>query len=169
MDDAISPWVVRGLYLFGFALMMHAAIDLFSTVWPMRPTELAWRYGFLGLAAGYLQTPTLGLLLIGGTAIWEGRRVVVRGTGLGFLVCALILLGVIGIFGLDVLAMRDLRPPEAQAGVMTGGMFQEVKYVVSTLIFAVLGQGFLATAGRMDGRRPRKPGIVSAAAAPPES
>ena len=60
----ISPWFIWGLYLFGLALMVTAGIDLLTTVWPFRLDQAAWRYGFLGLAAGYLQTPTLGLILI---------------------------------------------------------------------------------------------------------
>jgi hypothetical protein len=162
----LSPWLARGLYLFGFALVLHAAIDLFTTVWPLRPGELAWRYGFLGLAAGYLQTPTLGLLLIAATAIWRENPALVRGTGALFAVAALILVGVIGMFGLDVLAMRELRPPEARSGVLTGGLFQEVKYGVAALIFGCFGLGLLKTGRSMAAAaaaRPRKPGIVSAA------
>ena len=165
-NDDLSPWLARGLYLFGFALILHAKIDLFTTVWPMRPGELAWRYGFLGLSAGYLQTPTLGLLLIGATGYWQDNALVVRLTGVAYLASALVLLGVLGIFGLDVLAMRDLRPPEAQAGVLAGGVFQEVKYFVSTFVFAFLGLGAIKTAGRMSEfarRAPQKAGIVSTA------
>jgi hypothetical protein len=60
--------------------------------------------------------------------------------------------------------MRGLRPPEARSGVLMGGSFQELKYVVATLVFAALGLGFLQTGKRMAtaaARRPRKPGIVS--------
>ena len=164
MRDELSPWVARGLYLFGLALMLHASIDLFSTVWPMRWTELAWRYGFLGLAAGYLQTPTLGLLFIAGTAIWQDDARVVRAVGVVFMVCAVILLGIIGVFGLDVLAMRDLRAPEARSGVLVGGVLQEVKYSVATVVFVLLGHGFSKTAKRMASaaaRVTKKHGIVS--------
>ena len=162
----VSPWFIWGVYLFGFALILTAAIDLFSTVWPMRPADMAWRYGFLGLAAGYLQTPTLGLALIAGAAIWREHVLPLRIVGAVSILTALVLLGVVGIFGLDVLSMRQLRPAEAQQGVLVGGVLQEVKYLVATAVFALLGLGCLKTARRVSAhvaRRPRKPGIVSSA------
>jgi hypothetical protein len=165
-SDDVSPWVIRGLYLFGLSLMLTAAIDLFTTVWPLRPGEIGWRFGFLGLGAGYLQTPTLGLALIAATAIWEENTGVLRGVGAVCLVTGLVLLGVMGIFGLDVVQMRQLRPEDAQASVMTGGMFQEVKYFVAFLVFSFLGYGSLKTAkvlARSGGRVARTPGIVSTA------
>jgi hypothetical protein len=165
-SDDISPWMARGLYLFGIALMMTAAIDLFTTVWPMRPGEMAWRYGFLGLAAGYLQTPTLGIILIAGVAIWEDNVMVLRVTGVGCLATALVLTGIMGLFGLDLIQIRGLRAEEMQASVLAGGLFQEVKYLVATVTFAFLGHGALKTAkeagGRPDRVSQRKPGIVSA-------
>jgi len=167
--DDISPWIPASAYLFGFALILTAKIDLLTTVWPMRPTDMAWRYAFLGLSAGYLQTPTLGLGLIAGTAMWQKHVLPLRAVGVVCLLTALTLVGVMGIFALDVLAMRQLRPEEAQAGVLMGGMFQEVKYFVATFVFAFLGHGALKSATVMAkdlASRPRKPGIVAAASRP---
>ena len=163
--DDVSPWLIRGLYLFGFALILTAAIDLMTTVWPMRPAELAWRYGFLGLAAGYMQTPTLGLLLIMGAAALNDSSMVLRLMALVCLATAVILIGVMGIFGLDVIQMRGLRAEEMRASVLAGGIFQEVKYFVSMLVFAALGYGGLRTARTLSAHaagRPHAPGIVSA-------
>jgi hypothetical protein len=163
--DDVSPWLIRGLYLFGFALILTAAIDLMTTVWPLRPGELTWRYGFLGLAAGYMQTPTLGLLFIMGAAALDDSPMILR---LGALVClltALVLIGVMGMFGLDVLQMRGLRPEEARASVLAGGIFQEIKYFVAWLVFTTLGYGGMKTARALSDRgssQPRAPGIVSA-------
>ena len=165
--DDISPWMARGLYLFGVALMMTAAIDLFTTVWPMRPGEILWRYGFLGLGAGYLQTPALGIILIAGVAIWEDNVIVLKVTGLVCLATALALIGIMGLFGLDLIQMRGLEAEERQASLLAVGIFQEVKYFVATFIFAFLGHGALKTAkeagGRPDRASQRMPGIVAAA------
>lgn len=162
----LSPWLIRGAYLFGFALMLTAAIDLLTTVWPMRPGEITWRYGFLGLSAGYLQTPTLGLMLIMGAAILDSNPMLLRVAAGVCLLTAVVLLGAMGIFGLDVIQVRGIRPEEARRGVLVGGMFQEVKYFVATFVFAMLGYGGLHTARDLaaeEARRPREPGIVSAA------
>ncbi len=165
-SDDLSPWLIRGVYLFGFALILTAAIDLLTTVWPLRPGQMTWRYGFLGLSAGYLQTPTLGLMLIIGASIVDRRPVVLRVTAGICLATAVILIGVMGIFALDVVQVRGLRPEEAQRSVLVGGVLQEIKYFVATLVFALLGYGALLTErvlGGEEARRPRTPGIVAAA------
>lgn len=158
----LSPWFVRGVYLFGIALVMTAAIDLFTTVWPMRPGEMAWRYGFFGLAAGYIQTPTLGLLLIAVASVWNADAGILRATGYTALVVAGVLLVSTAIFGLDVLSMRAIRPPESQAGVLYGGLFQEVKYVVGALALAMLGVGAVAMSRQVVKHPKSDPGIVAA-------
>jgi len=149
------------MYVFGLAFMVTAGIDLFTTVWPIRPTDMAWRYGFLGLSAGYLQTPTLGLLLILFTALWQGNALLVKIVGVVCAVGALLLLPAMGLFALDVLAMRDVRAAEMQSAVMAGGVFQEVKYVLSTVVLACMGLGALSSAKSMGDRDTGAPGIVS--------
>lgn len=147
--DSISPWLARGMYVFGLAFMVTAGIDLFTTVWPVRPGDMAWRYGFLGLSAGYLQTPTLGLLLILLTAWWQGNTVLVKVVGIVCLVAAFALVPATGLFALDVLAMRDLRAAEMQSAVMAGGAFQGVKYGLGTVVLGCMGIGALASAKTM--------------------
>lgn len=144
-SDDVSPWLIRGVYLFGIALILHAVIDLSTTVWPFRVTEMTWRYGFLGLGAGYLQTPTLGLLLIAATALWNDDRGIARVVSLIFMAGSLVLIVAAGLFMLDVLQVRQLRPSEAATGVLYGGLFQALKYVLAALIIAVLGHGIRAS------------------------
>lgn len=142
----VSPWFIWGVYLFGFALILTAAIDLMTTVWPLRPDQLTWRYGFFGLAAGYMQTPTLGLLLIAGAAFVDDRPAVIEAVGAVCLATSAILVGVMAIFAYDVLQMRALRDPEAQSAVLTSAAFQEVKFGVAIVVFALLGLGARRTA-----------------------
>lgn len=169
----ISIWFTRAIYLFGFALILTAAIDLFTTVWPLRPTDIAWRYGFLGLSAGYLQTPTLGLLIIALTAAWQRQPLILRIAGWTSLAGALVLLLAMGMFALDVLQIRDLRAAEGQTTVLAGGLFQEVKYFVAFLVLLLLGYGSVKTASELsyllDLTREREgPGIVAAPSGPEE-
>lgn len=159
----LSPWFVRGIYLFGVALMMTAAIDLFTTVWPLRPGEMAWRYGFFGLAAGYVQTPTLGMMLILGAAALNEDPGILRIAGMLCFAAAGILLICTAAFGLDVLSMRAIRPPESQAGVLYGGIFQMVKYVVGALVLLMTGMGAIATARSVKKHTRHEAGIVSTA------
>lgn len=167
-DRDVSPWLVWGIYLFGVAFMLTAAIDLFTTVWPMRPTEMTWRYGFLGLAAGYLQTPALGIVMIALAAIWQRNATLLRGVGVVCLATALMYLIIMGVFALDVLQVRQIRPPEAQAGVLYGGIFQEIKYGVAMCVYVLMGLGCLKTGKASASSWAKKaPGIVSKA--PPKA
>jgi hypothetical protein len=167
-DRDVSPWLIWGIYLFGIAFILTAAIDLFSTAWPMRPSEMQWRYGFLGLGGGYLQMPTLGLLLIAGGAILSRNGMLLRVVGIACLLLALSLLIGLGVFGLDVLQVRQIRPEEARTSVLVGGFLQGVKYFVTTIVLVLLGQGSLKTAKASSSDWAKKaPGIVSAATATP--
>lgn len=162
IERDVSPWLVWGIYLFGIAFMLTAAIDLFTTVWPLRPAEMTWRYGFLGLAAGYLQTPTLGLLMIALGAIWQRNAGLLQAVGVVCLVLAVAYVIVMGVFALDMLQVRQIRPPEAQAGILYGGIFQELKYFVAMCVFVLIGQGCLKTAKNSAADWSMKaPGIVS--------
>lgn len=145
-SDDVSPWLIRGIYLFGLALVLHAVIDLSTTVWPLRPSEITWRYGLLGLAAGYLQTPMLGLLLVAGTAMWTENHTLLRVVGLVMLGLGAILLPTAALFMLDVVQIRGLRADEMQDAVLYGGAFQTVKYLLAAVIFVLLGHGALKTA-----------------------
>lgn len=163
-SNDVSPWVVRGLYLFAIVLVLSPIMDLTSTVWPMRPTELTWRYGFLGLTAGYLHTPLLGACLALGLAWWTERDGVLRFVGIAMLASVLPLLLAMGMFMLDVLQMRGLREADVQQAVLVGGILQEVKYGSALLVLLALGFGAVRTAGsrrRNPGGRRASPGIVA--------
>ena len=169
-SDDVSPWLIRGIYLFGFALILHAVIDLSTTVWPLRVTEMSWRYGFLGLGAGYLQTPTLGLLLIAGTALWQGDLGLARGGGAALTVSALVLMLAVALFMLDVVQVRQLAAAEAQAGVLYGGLWQAVKYVLASIILAAMGRGLIQSVKTARSEVPLAPvrgPLIGSAAAPP--
>lgn len=161
-QSEVSPWVFRGLYLFAFVLVASPLADLASTVWPMRPTDLTWRYGFLGLGAGYLHTPLLGVTLAMMVAWWTENPGIARGVGFVMLASSVVLLTAMGMFMLDVLQMRGLREPEVRQAVLVGGLLQELKYGTAVLVLAALGFGSVRTAAQLarssraaGGRSPR--------------
>ncbi|MEQ1855247.1 MAG: hypothetical protein ABL963_02190 [Longimicrobiales bacterium] len=157
-----SPWAVAGLYVFAAMLFASPLIDLFSTAWPPRVGDLSWRYGFMGLAAGYLQTPLLGLVLACAVAYWQNHSATLRMLGLLSIVAAVVLLPLLALWPMDVMQMRGLRAPEVQSGVAIGGAIQELKYLGAFLVTGILGLGCMRTASELSNTSRRQtPGIVS--------
>jgi len=153
---------VAGLYAFAAMLVVLPLTDLFSTAWPPRLTDLSWRYGFMGLAAGYLQTPLLGVLIASAVAYWLGHAGLLRTLSVLSIAVAVVLLAVIALWPMDVMQIRALREPEAQAGVAIGGAIQELKYLAAFLVLMLLGLGGLRTAGDLAKASKREaPGIIS--------
>ena len=148
-SSADSPWVTWGLYVFAVTLILSPMVDLVTTVWPVRPTDMGWRYGTLGLAAGYVQTPLLGAILAMGVSYWQERAGALRLWSVLCLVGTVILLISMVTFGLDVVSMRSVRPPDAQSGILAGGLFQEAKYAGACLVSAFLGIGGRQVAAAM--------------------
>ncbi|MDZ7778821.1 MAG: hypothetical protein U5R14_02650 [Gemmatimonadota bacterium] len=156
---------MRGLYLFAIVLMVMPLADLVSTVLPARPGDFSWRYGTLGLAAGYLHTPMIGLALALGLGFWREHPWVLRFGGAVAMVGSVALGLVIVVFALDVLQMRGMREEEVQSAVLAGGVLQEIKYLTAALVLAPLGYGAWRTAGAIKrssaSRASGAPGIVT--------
>ena len=144
--SSVSPWVTWGLYLFAVVLVLSPLMDLTSTVWPFRPGEMAWRYGFLGLLPGYVHTPILGVVLCMAVAYWQGHPLILRSAGIVSTLAALLLFLGMATFAVDVLQMRELRAPQEQTGVLVGGILQEVKYVTAAIVLLLIGIGGAGTA-----------------------
>jgi hypothetical protein len=161
----LSPSVVWALYFFAAVLITSPLIDLVTTAWPPRMMDLSWRYGFLGLAAGYLHTPMIGVVLAVLVAHVEDHRGVLRALGVASLVAVVLLLPVLALWPMDVLQMRDLRAPEVQRGVVIGGVIQEIKYVGACIVLGLLGVGCMQLASSPRRETRAAPGILSAAAA----
>ncbi len=51
-----------------------------------------------------------------------------------------------GVFTVETMQMRSLRGAEAQAAVAAGGLFQDIKYVIASVVLVCLGLGATQTA-----------------------
>ena len=75
-----------------------------------------------------------------------GNRAVLRIAGVVGVLAALTLLVSMGVFTVDMMQMRAVRVAEAQAAVLAGGLFQDIKYLIASLVLGCLGLGSLRTA-----------------------
>jgi hypothetical protein len=141
----VARLVALGAYVFGLTLILGPVINLITTVLPVRVGDVTWRYGSLGMAAGYLNTPLLGLGLAIAVAIWQEDLAVLRALGIVATVAAVLLLPVMAMWTLDVLQMRELSEPEVRAGVLIGGVIQGAKYFGACAVLGLVGLGISRT------------------------
>ena len=152
-------------YALGIALVLLTALDTLASVWPIRAGDAQWRYGAVGLGAGALLLPAIGIGIIGGIAFFAGHRrtlwliSVVAGLG------AVVLLVTSAGFVLDVLQMRSRVRPDQMTAFDLASAMAIVRLVVLSVVAALV-----AAAGWRASRVPdepppprgqRAPGIVA--------
>lgn len=147
-DDraAVSSWAIRGLYFFTFILVFWPVTDLITNTWPIQLGNLQWRYGFMGLLAGFLHTPILGLVLAMALAYAMEHRRTLRLLSVVSLLGAVGLLAVLLFFALDVVQLRNTVPAERLPSFQAGALIAELKHLTSFVALALLGIGGWKTA-----------------------
>ncbi len=99
--------MLHGAYLVGVVLVAIPLLDTAVRAWPLRAGDVAWRFGTAGILLNVLVTPLLGAWLITLAAAWLGhRRVVLTMTWL-LGVVTMMLVGVVGMFLLDYIQLRQ--------------------------------------------------------------
>ena len=141
----VSNWAIWGLYFFTFVLVFWPVADLATNTWPIQPSSLLWRYGFMGLLAGFLHTPILGLAVAMCLSYAMSHRSVLRILSMFSLLGAAVLSAVLVVFALDVLQLRGTVEPERLPSFQVGAMIAELKHLTSFLALMFLGIGGLKT------------------------
>jgi hypothetical protein len=155
---------VRGLYVLAIVLMVFPLLELFTTVWPFRFGDMAWRYAAFGITANYAYRSLVGLALFMALAYWFDHPHALRYAGVLALVTAGLILPLMVAFGLDLPAVAELRG-EGQRNSLVAGAFQEFKYAGTFLALSMLGLGALGTArsslqSQSGGVTPGSPGAL---------
>ncbi len=150
-DDraAVSSWAIRGLYFFTFILVFWPVTDLITDTWQIQLGNLQWRYGFMGLLAGFLHTPILGLVLAMALAYAMEHRRTLRLLSVMSFLGAVGLLAVLLFFALDVVQLRNAVPAERLPSFQAGALITELKHLTSCVALALLGIGGWKTAAPM--------------------
>lgn len=140
--------------------MVFPIVDLLSSLTPMHPSNVMWRFGAMGLGASAVATPLLMLLLILSLALVLGDRPAVM------LVAVLASLGVVvllvgsGSFALDALQMKGKVPDKGQAKfVMASGvaLMKLGLEMLAMLAVAVASVRAILSARRESARNTRTP------------
>ncbi len=147
-----SSWSVVALYLFGVLLFFWPFTDLVTNALPLQPGNLQWRYGFAGLMAAYLNTPTLGLVLLTILAYWLRHTRTLRVLSAFEILMAVGLIVVMATFALDLVQVRASRPQASQGVVLAGGLIAILKHFSAATVLGLLGIGSWRTASRLAAR-----------------
>jgi hypothetical protein len=111
-----------------------------------------WRYGFMGLMAAYLSTPTLGILMAMALSFVMGHKNTFRIFSVISVLGFVILLVVLILFPLDVIQVRSMTPEEQRSSLLVGAVLAELKHLAAALALVLLGFGGLRTARVMPGK-----------------
>jgi hypothetical protein len=160
-DNERGPARFAGpLYFLAFLLIVIPILDFAPNVWPFEFGAVSWRYGTVGLFANYTMTPVLGFVVLVCTAAWMEEMLLLRITGWGLLLWAVLLLGTTLLFVLDALQIRATVPPEQRIVMEVGSVRAVVKNVLvgaGVIWLAVAALRFrpertVASAGRREPR-----------------
>ena len=133
-------------YFVAALLIATPAVDYLTNVWPVRVSDVGWRYGSVGLLAGFLLTPLFGVLFALGAAIVLEHRLVLRVFSILNVVIAVFLILLIVFFALDVVQVRATIPDDATAEARSMFLIGAVKSALKYLTLA-FGLGWLGIVG----------------------
>ena len=137
---------IAGFYFFMFVLVFWPIVDLTSSVWPLQPGNLQWRYGFLGLMSAYLHTPILAIFLASVLAFVLDHSLTLRLISVVCFFGALLLFLVLILFPLDVIQLRGTAPEERLLSFQAGAALAELKHFTAFISLLLLGFGGWRTA-----------------------
>ena len=127
-------------YLLAFALFITPLLDASSRILPMRPGEVGWRFGAMGIVFNTLVTPLLGLFLAMLAAAVLGHRRTLRWLSVASYVATVVVALSLVLFVFDYL--------QARAGVVTERRGAVDVVSVKALFLGALGMIVAAGFGR---------------------
>lgn len=136
-SDAIRRFRTPAYLIFTLAAILPI-VELILAVSPVKPTQVMWRFGAVGLFASAAAAPLIILLLVYGVALLSEDRVVlyVIGSLAGFAAAVLIISS--GAFTLDALQMKRQVNAPAMTKFAIASVQAFVKLLLQGLAAAVL-------------------------------
>jgi len=130
------------LYLAAIGLIVIPLLDFVTSVLPLEPYDIKWRFGSVALLSGFLFTPLLAIMLIMAVAAMADDRVMQRAASILNLLLVLALVVLLGLFALDALQLRNLVPDGERLAFDMSAVRAAVKYgfmVVTLLLLGIAG------------------------------
>lgn len=138
--------ILAGLYPVALLLILSPLIDLATAVWPIRPSEVSWRFGTFGLITGALVTPIIGLVLLQVAAALLGHLITLRVVSVLQLLLALFLVVGTALFVLDAVQLRGTVVEAAKVTYDLAAMKALVTALLELVVLGWIGVGGLSAA-----------------------
>jgi hypothetical protein len=138
--------LVRAVYPIAALLAVTPLFDLLTTVWPLQPESLMWRYGALGTVPNFLLTTLLAAVLASAAAAELRHLGTLRALSVLYLLAAVVQLAAVVLFALDVVQFRSQVTAEAVPNYMRTAGLAGAKYLIGVVMFAWLALAGLGTA-----------------------
>lgn len=106
IDRQTSPLVGLGYFL-AAALICVPFVELIANAYPLTPTGVRWRYGFMGYLGNNLLLPTFGFGVAVFTALLLEHKTVIKALSILGGIGALGFIGASALFVLDALQIRS--------------------------------------------------------------
>lgn len=136
-DALIGP-----LYFVALLLVATPLVDFLTSVLPLRPGNIEWRFATVGLLSGFVLTPLLGIILAMLVASWAGHQRFHRIVAIVNGVIAALLVVTLLMFLLDIVQLRSVVQAEQKAafeGSAVKAVIKHLTFVVATAWLAVGG------------------------------
>lgn len=130
LDQLVGP-----LYLVALLLVATPALDFITSVVPLHPGNIQWRFATVGLLSGFTLTPLLGLILAMLLAALSGHERFLRVLALLSLAAAAIFAIMLVFFLLDILQLRSAvqaESKEAFEGAAVKAVLKHIAFLVAT-------------------------------------
>jgi hypothetical protein len=145
------------IYFIAMGLTVIPLVDFGTSVLPVDPGNLRWRWSTLGLFTGFLFTPLFAIILVCFIASQLEDRVTQRVVSILNLVAAPVVLGMLLLYGLDIIQLRADLPESDRLPFYMSAARALVKYGFAFICFLWLGiAGFRASRAVKSSREARR-------------
>lgn len=149
------------LYFIAALLIAIPVMDFATSILPLRPGSIEWRFASAGLLSGFLLTPLLGIVMAIALAAYADQlrflRVLSIVNGVVVLIFAMLLI----LFLLDIIQLRSAVQAEAKSAFQAAAVKAVIKHATFILALGWLSvRGFRAS--RWASRTPRRVQSVAA-------
>ena len=159
-------YAVCGLFL------VSPALDLMAAVLPAKIGNIQWRFGLMVNVSPTIMTGAISLAMFAVLGLMFAHRRVLQSVGAISLVLALVYVGMMGVFALDLLQLRKAVPPDRQTAFMITSGKCMLQVMAGSVALLMLGLGsFWATRAKgnsatVEGGRGRGPMVLASRPSP---